>query len=703
MTCASSIPGQRPWSALCAKPPQEIAGSFVLLAIATGLSVTTVRKRIQIAMTTKLRSETIEEKRMQDLLGKLHRIGMLESAVKQADINIVGQDNIWKTGVEPPPFDEFCTLLDDRPMFERQLDVWESIQMLRASHILSPDRTITECILEWGKGSGKGYLVAKLICYIIYIYHQLKIPAYEYISKASGKHVAPATTFDIINVAPTEALAMEVFYTYMRNFLSSPLMKDIPTLPKKERWGQGTDTILFPAINFRALSKSSNSAGTDGPNTLIGVIDEGDAFLDNQEKSTAMNLHDILRRTAIGRFGNMALILSISYPRLEEGYMRRLRQRALKANERLAAEGKPPIFYCDQATTAEVRPDFDLQSPEIQEEFLNDPTGAAAMYLCEPSTVEHKWIEFPERINQAVDIGRLPAVDWHTEVTDCSQAKDGSDMRVTLHIDNIRKLDTRMVYVGVDGGVSGDSFGIAGYSYSALPEAYPLLCPNCGGFEPLRGKLPYRRIMESRVPLLGERCGRCGLNAADMVSTILPNIQGWWELQQEGGVVLTYQEKPFNVPILREEFLIEVKPERRKGVEGVNARVDFESVQDGIETIINTLGVREAGYDQYQTVSMMQYMATHTKSVSTIASMTNPEQLKRARLYKQLLYRGAVRNIENDKRDRQFRRLIMKNGRIDHPPNPVGQFKEGKDLYDPEAIAIFLAVCSACSEIKLYL
>ena len=75
-----------------------------------------------------------------------------------------------------------------------------------------------------------------------------------------------------------------------------------------------------------------------------------------------------------------------------------------------------------------------------------------------------------------------------------------------------------------------------------------------------------------------------------------------------------------------------------------------------------------------------------------------PEQFKRARLVKRLLYSNLLTLLPNEKRDSEWRRLQRHGERIDHPSGPG----ESKDLFDAEAVAIYLAAVWKCGTMEVF-
>lgn len=625
---------------------------------------------------------------------------ILKSVEEEAQTVLDGVASIWKDGKEPIPFDEFCVALDGQALTDRQADAWALSNSLRASHLLDPARTITEWILVWGKRGGKDYNVAKFLSYYVYILHQLREMPAVYMARTAGRMLAPNTRLDVVNVAPNEDLARQVFFAYLKSFLQTPIFNGIQFDPKPSEWSRGTNHILCPAINLNLYSKTSKSSGLDGYNILMWILDEADDFLDNGDKSNAQEIRDIFYRTADSTFGPFAVGMNISYPRLEEGYMLRRYKEANEWNAMLAAEGKPPIYFTDLAPTAELRPDFDPEQPSIRAEYNRDPRGAAAMYECSPMAMGDAFIEFPERVVAAVDSGLRSCVDWKTEIRDCGKPGENEDWRVVLELTSaIRKEPGREYFLGCDGGKNKDSYAVALYSIAGISEGFRWLCPEHGAHQEIRLDYPYVQIMEERPAKGDELCGVCGITPGDYTSLRAPHLRWWWVLNPSDGQKIIIDEKEYLLPQVREEALIEVQPHYRKRTAERNAVADFISTGDALVKLVNTLNVQTAGFDQWQLATTIQKLRSETGSNIVESSMSLTEQFNRACLYKLMLYNNLIRNIPSDKRDREVKRLQRKGNKIDHPESRNG-ILESKDLYDAEAIAIWLAVTSRVGELK---
>lgn len=311
--------------------------------------------------------------------------GILTQEQLQSLISELPYDaQIWETGYEPKGVIEFCQSLDGVPFTPRQASIFENTELLRARDFINPQKQVQELVLLYGKGSGKDWLCAKLITYLCYIVSKMKDPQGYF-------GLAPGTPLAILNVAPSEELARQVFFAYIRQFMSSPVMGSV----RKEVMA---DEVRFPEKNLYLYSKHSRSSGLDGYNLLAWIMDEADAFHDAQERSNAQEVHDILRSSSNTRMKKRWLGLVISYPRQEEGFMMRLYRRAMKEDE--------PSFYADRAATWDVRPDVSRDDEEIASDYRADPGAAAARYEC---VEEETWVVDEAGLLQIKDApNRLP-------------------------------------------------------------------------------------------------------------------------------------------------------------------------------------------------------------------------------------------------------------------------------------------------------
>jgi hypothetical protein len=633
-------------------------------------------------------SEQREVERCRDLMARLvkRKENVRQAAAILPDI-VRQQAKIWKHG-EPPAFDKFCYLLDGNAMFQRQAQVWDEAGILKASQILSPTRTIQELVLIHGKRSGKDYCAAKFVAYIVYILHELAMPPCQYMAEAGNLALDHHTRIDIPNVAPNEDLGKQVFFQYLKKFLSAPLFLGIPVYPPPQQWKPGTEEIIFPSIDLHLYSKSSESSGLDGYNVFVFVIDEGDSF----RRQVVDGIHDIFRRTMLSTYGRFGIGLNISYPRDEEGYMLTLAERARKS---------PHLFYVDVAATHEVRPDFNLDDPVIVEEFENDPRGARAMYLCEPVSVTDAFFTMPERITAAVDQKATPIAVFEREVI-YTPLKTGEVLEaIGGKVYDFKPEPGCVYFLGGDGGKKRDSFVLSVWHINETGEATEWFCPACATSDLLSYAVYTQCDGRETFDLDTVYCGRCGGRPRDM--QFIPTLAGWWHLANRAEGTISIGGMQYHVPRIYEDLLIEFAPEysTRKGQK--NRPVDFLSVTQVSVEIVRALRIQRARFDPWNCASIIGTIQAQTGCDAQEISFSNPEQYRRAKLVKKLLYDNLLTLLPNEKRDREWRRLQDLNGKVDHPPIREGQdvYQESKDHFDAESIAIWLAATWSCTALEV--
>ena len=660
---------------------------------------------------TNLLSMNKEIERARELDARMAALGLkAPDVVKPSALT----DSPWKAGFEPMPFDEFCLALDGSPMYPRQAQVWGEANMLCASQILDPKRTRTEFVLTWGKRGGKGFLSSKLIAYLPYILSALKEDPCTWMARTANIDLASGTRMDIVNVAPNEDLALQVFFNYLKRHLSQPLFKDFNIYPKPDRWSPGTNEIIFPDIDLHLYSKTSKSSGLDGYNLLAFIMDEADAFLDSAKKSNAEEIHSIFRRTAISTFGPFALGCVISWPRFEEGFQLRLEARA-RAN--------PDLFIADRATTPDLRPNFSMDSPEIVEEVQNDPRGARAMYLCEPMSVGDAWIEFPEKIEEANDPTLVPvAYTSESTVKRFVLAKQKEVEYVSVILDSCNPIPGYQYFISIDAAESGDAYAVNVMHTDATNDAAEWLCPSCG-YDPATRKFArYEKLLSNRIlaplkpgqtygsmaeleksylPALNDikvRCGVCGLTPAQV--NLIAGAKDWY--QKIGGGTsdkISHNGREFPLPHVYEDLLIQIQPHRATRHNEADLVVDLPAMEALVLALLQTIQPVMLRCDKHELATMVQRLANETGMDVGEAPFSNPEQFRRARLFKAMLYAGLLSFIPHAVATREIRRLQRAGpNRVDHPEGAG----ESKDCYDARALNVWYAATYANQELSVY-
>ena len=114
-------------------------------------------------MISKKESQALIESLTEEQQAQLIELLMQEAQKKDANAlapllkdvasEIEVTSTIWKNGVEPMPFWDFCYALDENYPFPLQFKPFEDTGLHRASGIFAPDRQVTELVLMYGKGT----------------------------------------------------------------------------------------------------------------------------------------------------------------------------------------------------------------------------------------------------------------------------------------------------------------------------------------------------------------------------------------------------------------------------------------------------------------------------------------------------------------------------------------------------------------------
>jgi hypothetical protein len=584
---------------------------------------------------------------------------------------------VWRDGSPPMSLGPFAYRVAGFNLSARQEAAFRGAGLWYPQDVISPDRRVQEVVLAFGKGSGKDRIASIFIAYMAYlVLHLAGDPAIYY-------GLAPKTPLHILNVAPSEDLARRVFFAYLKQDIGSDLFAPFITNPKMQIL---SDEIRFPDVGLYLYSAHSNSKGMDGYNLLAWIMDEADDFLDNEKRSNADIVHNILRSSANTRLRNRWVGMVISYMRYAEGFVDRVYRR-----------GKgDPTFFVDKAATWEVREDVSRDDPGIASDYANDPADAAARYECRPLQIADAFFEMPEKIDAAVDNERFPCIDVVTNEIIRSERPDGSVIEtIGGGLLSSHPKPGATYFLAGDGGLSGDSFAIALFRVDAQERGAEWLCPDCTRFGTDQEVLgvahyeimpPYSRAEEDAY------CGVCGMAITEREYGTL-RCDGWAHKVMGERKSVLVNGRPVTLPQVIEEGLLEFRPERASRVGQVNRPVNFASVQNVCRDIIQSCAVVQARFDPWNTAQMVQGLQG-VCDVDVI-QFSQPEQYRRARVVKAMLYAGLISLLPNEKRDKEWKRLQRNKERIDHPEGG------SKDLYDAESVAIWLAARWACGALEV--
>jgi hypothetical protein len=370
--------------------------------------------------------------------------------------------------------------------------------------------------------------------------------------------------------------------------------------------------------------------------------------------------------------------------------------------------------------------------------YRTDPALFAAMYMCRPKPTEDGWIQMPHIVDDAVVLTNEPAARANPYVS--SRADEGKvTERIALLLEGL-ELRPRVQYgIGIDCGLDDDSMALSLHHavpanergaispeawavreerlskhYRALPipvdaEGRPLLGEDGAPLYPeLISWRPedWRCDWTGRVPRPGEDkfWGVCVPSGKQLRTPVIEKYERGapvYAVDKDGKPLM----ETLYYPHLVEDLLLEWRPDQQaqRPVDLMNVEAVIIQLAEAIKGAKSRLLKIRA--DQWQMELMLQRLNARGIRVEAV-QMSNTEQARIYDSYRMLLQEGLVdrlpcleplANGEPCKRcthcraTRQFKELIRKNGKIDHPDYSLGGGKGRKDLTD--AIALACDIC----------
>ena len=618
-----------------------------------------------------------------------------QEELAQVHEQIVRDGGLWADGVPPIDFDQFFLAVNGMPLFARQRQLFHDAGLVQAVDFVTKGRRVNEVVAVFGKGAGKDLLAAAVTAYVAYINCCLaQDPSSHY-------GLAPYKRLSIINIAPTQKQARTVFFEYLLGFIKAPIFARFITDARRQI--HADEVRFYRTTPYGAeymcigiYSMSSSAAGLEGHNIIWWTMDEADDFHDAADHSNADKLHGILRTSASSRFSGYWGGFVISYPRVEGGFLMRLLERAKKE----------PSFHWDLAASWDVNLLISRASPDIQAEYDHDPTYAAALFECRPMATSDAFFEFAERIDDAVAAGREPLCYVTTEHLDVPGENGKIGHFVMAVAGNIVPTPGHVYFLGGDGGVKGDAFALAVFHTDEATDALAYICPRCGTSENRAFASYTCQPPMTRVPHDPDiYCGVCAITSEEFFQISfagggIMRLDGWWvrsDVGRAGGVKIDDgRGRSYDLPHITEDLLIQIKPIKATRPGEVNRLVNLPSTQELCRRLIEGLGIQKARFDPWQTNQLTQGLFESTGRDVGEISFGGPEQYRRARLVKAMLYAGNITLLPNTLRDREWKQLQrIGTGKVNHP-EPNGS----KDLYDAESVAIWCAATSQCSGLE---
>jgi hypothetical protein len=329
-------------------------------------------------------------------------------------------------------------------------------------------------VLLWGKGAGKDYLCSIVVCYLVYVLLCLRDPQ-RYFEFGRGEPI------DVVNVAYNADQAKKVFFEKLKQrmfgwrwlrenyevYESGRLYGDPnpgrPTVHINDGW------VQFPR-HIRCFSRHSQNESYEGYNIIAWVMDEASAFLSKAERENADKIYQTLRTSAASRFMRRWVGFIISYPRHGDDFtMTKHAEAERDPSLGIMADGPRKTWEVNtrlgRGEFVEVRPGHEVPI-ELANDYLLDYEAAVARYECDPPAARDAFFRFPDRLDDALAVGRSPLVEWEPIVT--RRTVSGPDGRpITRRFSGVKltklgkvKRGTRIFAHG-DPGLKHDSFALS--------------------------------------------------------------------------------------------------------------------------------------------------------------------------------------------------------------------------------------------------
>jgi len=279
---------------------------------------------------------------------------------------------LWREIEGEPPVDVATFTASPRylnadPLFPRQASVLK--------RFFDESKGYTELALKWGKSSGKDYVAACGIAYMVYLTLRLPDPQAHY-------GLAAGDPIDFVNVAYNAKQARDVFFKRFKARLNgSPWFKKVGFKPTR-------DAVEFPR-SVMAHSMHSQNESYEGFNILGAVMDEAAAFKSTTNVANADKIYNTLKTTITSRFGRHGKLMMLSYTRHAGDFIERKYEESLKFD----------FVLGDAGATWEINPR--RKREDFADDYLRDPITAAGTYECIPPLTVDAFLD-PDKIDDCV-------------------------------------------------------------------------------------------------------------------------------------------------------------------------------------------------------------------------------------------------------------------------------------------------------------
>lgn len=339
-------------------------------------------------------------------------------------------------------------------------------------------QTKNEVILMLGKGSGKDWMIAVSVCYVVYLLLCLKDPS-AYYGNSSGDRI------DIINIAINATQASNVFFANVSKMVTScpwfvgKYEAKIDGTPMK---ANQIDFIKFVTV----YSGHSEREGWEGYNVFMAILDEIAGFAiesASAQGKTAQAIYDMYRASVKSRYADFGKYISMSFPRFRGDFITQRydkvvavkqvvkRSEIMKIDEELP-DGIPsneiPIewdedhidAYTVPRTFALKRPPWDVNPTKTLQmyvsEFLENYVDALSRFACMPPEAIDAFFKDRTRVEEAFHAPN----GWNHDPGEYRwDLKPHPDKMYFVHVDLAQKHDRAAVAMAhVDRWVKPDKY-----------------------------------------------------------------------------------------------------------------------------------------------------------------------------------------------------------------------------------------------------
>lgn len=492
-----------------------------------------------------------------------------------------------------------------------------------------PVRFTNEFAIEWGKGSGKDHCCQICFARVSNILLCMKNPQQYW-------GMSHQTIIHLMNVAASAPQAHGVFFKPLRTLLTrSPWFKDkfegdVP--------GPQAQEVRFQK-QIELISGHSQAETLEGKNLLAAIADEISAFPTIAEvaqsrtgrtpSKTSDGIIEMLRSSATTRFPKNFKLAQISYPRYKGDA---IEQAIAKAKSDIEMKKESSRFYASgPRATWDVNPRYDEfdrvqvagatepvpDAPAILDDYEKNPAYARAKYECKPELAENRYFQNDSAIFDAF--------------------KEVRNEPVTF--DYVWGLD--------EGGTTSEVQHWGVLDEPHIP-GWQVRFNFASDFRPVHGAL---YAVHGDMAITGDRAG-----------VAMSHVRTWdrkdWRVP--GGVVLEQR------PVVHVDFVASFEADA--AAQPAPREVQIRWYRKLIwELRARGFNIMLATFDNFQsadTIQILQSRGIESKKVSTDKNNILWDTLR------DVMYDGRLEGYWRETLVTEIQRLsLLKNGRVDHPPD----------------------------------